>query len=90
MKKDNAATIEVQVKPRASRNRVEGYKDGVLQVRLTSPPVEGAANTALIKLLADELRVARGRLKIIAGKGSRRKRVRVDGVTDRDVRKVFS
>ncbi len=90
MKKDDTATIEVQVKPRASRNRIEGFKDGILQVRLTSPPVEGAANTALIKLMAGELRVARGRLEILAGKSSRRKKVRIHGLSEQAVRKAFS
>jgi uncharacterized protein (TIGR00251 family) len=89
MKEKNSIRITVQVKPRASRNRVEGWEDDVLVVRLTSPPVEGAANSALVKLIAKKLGIARGRLEIVAGKRSRSKIVQIDGVTQDRLREVF-
>ncbi|MFV1957268.1 MAG: DUF167 domain-containing protein [bacterium] len=89
MKEKNSIRITVQVKPRASRNRVEGWEDDVLVVRLTSPPVEGAANSALVKLLAKKLGIARGRLEIVAGKRSRSKIVQIDGITQDRLREVF-
>ena len=52
---DGAITFEVRVTPRASRNRVIGIQDGALRVALTAPPVDGAANEALTKLLAKAL-----------------------------------
>lgn len=54
--------------------------DGVLKVRVTAPAVEGAANGALLALLADELDVARRNVRIVAGATSRQKFVVVDGV----------
>ena len=61
----------------------------MLVVRLTSPPVEGAANSALVKLLAKKLGIARGRLEIVAGKRSRSKIVQIDGITQDRLREVF-
>lgn len=54
--------------------------DGTLRVRVGAPAVEGAANNALIRLIADELGVARRDVRIVAGGSGRRKLVVVDGV----------
>jgi len=69
----------VRLTPRSSSNRVDGVIDGVLRIRVTAPAVEGAANTALLQLLAEELLVARRDVRIIAGATSRQKLVVVDG-----------
>jgi uncharacterized protein (TIGR00251 family) len=60
--------------------RVEDVVDGVLKVRVMAPAVEGAANVSLIRILADELGVARRDVRIVAGASSRQKLVIVDGV----------
>jgi uncharacterized protein (TIGR00251 family) len=70
----------VRLAPRSSSNRVDGVRDGVLRVRVTAPAVEGAANTALVHLLAEELGVARRDVRIVAGATSRQKLVVVDGL----------
>ena len=70
----------VRLTPRSSVNRVDGVVDGVLRLRVTAPAVEGAANTALVALLADELRVGRRDVRIVAGASSRQKLVVVDGL----------
>ena len=70
----------VRLAPRSASNRVDGVLDGVLKVRVTAPAVEGAANTALVFLLADELGVARRDVRIVAGAASRQKLVVVDGL----------
>jgi uncharacterized protein YggU (UPF0235/DUF167 family) len=70
----------VRLTPRAAIERVEDVVDGVLKVRVMAPAVEGAANLALIRLLADELGIARRDVRIVAGAGSRQKLVVVDGV----------
>lgn len=75
-----AVTFPVAVSPRASRDAVGGVHDGALRVRVTAPPVDGAANDAVRALLAKRLGVARGAVAIVAGAGSRRKTVRVAGV----------
>ena len=70
----------VRLTPRSAVERVDDVVDGVLKVSVMAPAVEGAANTALIRLLADELGVARRDVRIVAGATSRQKLVVVDGV----------
>ena len=78
--------ISVKVKPRASREMVEGWKEGVLVVRLTSPPVEGAANSSLIKLMAKMTGIARNRIRIVSGEKGRLKVLEFDGIDPEDLR----
>jgi uncharacterized protein len=74
-------TIDVLVQPRASRARVGPVHGDRLKVAVTAPPVDGEANAAVIELIARALGVARGAVEVIAGAASRRKTVRVRGVT---------
>ena len=75
------STINVRVQPRASSDRVVGYHDGTLRVGVTAPPENGRANAAVLELLAEELGVAKSRLRIIRGHTSRGKVVAVEGLT---------
>lgn len=77
--------FDVRVQPRASRSEVAGEQEGALRVRLAAPPVNGAANDALVELLAKLLHVAKRDVRIVAGATSRRKLVEVDGVTAEQV-----
>jgi uncharacterized protein (TIGR00251 family) len=83
---DGAITFEVRVVPRASRNRVIGVQDGALKVALTAPPVDGAANEALKKLIAKALDVAKSDVEILRGDRARIKVLCVHGVSAGDVR----
>jgi hypothetical protein len=83
---DGAITFEVRVAPRASRNRILGVQEGALKVALTAPPVDGAANEALKKLLAKALGVAKSRVEIVRGDRARVKLLRVRGVGAGEVR----
>jgi uncharacterized protein YggU (UPF0235/DUF167 family) len=74
------ARFAVRLAPRSWTSRVDGVVDGVLKVRVAAPAVEGAANAALINLLAEELSVARRAVRIVAGAASRQKLVVVDGL----------
>lgn len=76
----DALELDVQVVPRASRSRVVGVQGDRLKVQLSAPPVDGAANEALIELLAERLGVKRAAVSIVGGATGRKKRVRVDGV----------
>ena len=80
------ARLTVRLSPRASREEVAGERDGALLVRVTAPPVDGAANEALVRLLAKRLRVAKGAVRIVSGDTSRRKTVEVEGLDDAEVR----
>jgi uncharacterized protein (TIGR00251 family) len=72
------AALYVRVKPRASKNEiVEILSDGTVKVHLTAPPVDGKANDALIKFLAEILNVPISHLAIVAGAGGRNKLVSV-------------
>lgn len=75
------ATLDILVQPRASRAEVVGFYDGALKVRVTAPPVDGAANAAIEKLLAASLGLSRSQVEIIGGQTSKRKRVSIDGLT---------
>jgi len=81
-----SARINVKVKPRASRELVEGWKEGALVVRLTSPPVDGAANSSLIRLLSKKTGLARGRIRIVSGEKGRSKVLEFEGVDLEDLK----
>jgi uncharacterized protein (TIGR00251 family) len=70
----------VRVQPRASRTEVAGRQGDALKIRLTAPPVDGAANDALVKFLATRLQVSRSAVRLEAGTAGRSKVVAVDGI----------
>jgi uncharacterized protein (TIGR00251 family) len=73
-------SIAVRVVPRAAASGLAGTRGDALAVRLTAPPVEGAANDELVRLLADVLGVPRRAITIVRGERSRSKTVHVDGL----------
>jgi len=79
--RDGSVTFDVLVQPRASRAKLGPVHDGRLKVAVTAPPVDGEANAAVIEVLAKALGVAKGAVEVIAGASSRRKTVRIAGVT---------
>ncbi len=81
--------LRVHVVPRAARSEAAGLHGGALRVRLDAPPVEGAANAALIEFLAGRLGVPRRQVSIVGGLTSREKQVRVEGVEAGAVRRAF-
>jgi len=72
--------IPVRLTPRAGTSRVDGVVDGVLRVRVAAPAVAGAANRALLRLIAAELDVPGSAVRLASGQTSRVKLVEVDGV----------
>lgn len=79
--KDGGVTIECRVTPRAGRTAIKGVRDGVLQVALAAPPVEGAANKALIAFFAEFLHIPRSRISLVSGERRRTKVLFIRGVT---------
>jgi hypothetical protein len=75
----------VRVVPRASRDKIAGFHDGTLRVRLTAPPVEGAANEALVAFLSGVLRVPKRDIEIVSGQTARNKIVSVYGLSRREI-----
>lgn len=76
------ARLTVHVQPRASRSAIAGWRQDALRVRLTAPPVEGAANKALTDFLADVLGARRADISLVAGHTSRTKVVDIAGMAD--------
>lgn len=77
--------FEVHVQPRASRTELAGLHAGALKVRVAAPPVDAAANRALIEFLAERLGVSRRSVRIVAGAKSRTKLLEADGVTPEQI-----
>lgn len=78
-------TVTVRITPRSGRSQVFGIRDGVLLARVSAPPVDGAANQALVVLLASFYGVAKSRVTIVAGHTARSKRVEIEGITDAEM-----
>ena len=82
------AEIEVRVITRAQRDEIAGERGGRLLIRLTAPPVDGAANEALVALLAEALTVRPRAVRIVSGSAARTKLVDVDGIDAARVRRL--
>jgi len=78
---DNGVELCIKVIPRASKSGVQGLHGDALKIRLHAPPVDGKANEALIRFLAKTLDVPRARIEIRSGQTSRRKTIRIAGIT---------
>lgn len=76
------ARLSVRVQPRASKNEITGWSEGVLRVRLTAPPVDGAANEALVAFMAGTLGVRRADIALVSGEKSRTKTLEITGLTE--------
>lgn len=77
--------VDIRVVPRSPRTGVDGVRDGRLLVRVTAPPVDSAANEAVVAVLADVLDVAKRSVRLVSGAATRNKVVEVDGVDLDDV-----
>lgn len=86
----DGARFDARVTPRASRNAVEGVRDGRLVVRVTAPPVDAAANAAVIALLAETLDIAKRHIALVSGERSRTKSFVVSGLTESQLRAALS
>jgi len=81
--------IVVQAQPRAAQSAIVGEHAGRLKVRLAAPPVEGAANDELVRVLAKALGVPRSAVTVVRGHASRAKTVRIAGVTTAAARRAL-
>ncbi len=89
-----AIRLAVRLTPRGWRDAAEGWArddkgQPYLKVRVAAPPVEGAANEALVALIAKALKVSRGSVRIVTGEQSRLKILEIDGVAQADLDRVF-
>lgn len=82
--------LSLKLQPRASANEIGGPLGGELRVKVTAPPVDAAANEALIRLLADALDCPRGNVELVRGHTSRHKLVKLHGWRAADVVKKLA
>jgi uncharacterized protein (TIGR00251 family) len=79
--KEGGTAFQVRVVPRARRNEIVGVYGGALKIKLAAPPVEGAANEALVKFLAERLGLRVNQIEIVTGHRARLKMVQVRGLS---------
>jgi uncharacterized protein (TIGR00251 family) len=86
----NGVVVKIRVQPRAAKNSLAGEMEGALKVRLTAPPVDGAANEACCKFLAEIFGIAKSNVEIVSGHTGRNKLVRIRGVREAKARELLS
>lgn len=86
----NKAKISLRVYPTTNRSEVVGFRNGVLQVKVSAPPTKGKANRELITLLSQLLEIGKGSINIIKGHTIRNKVVAIDGLSQEEVMKRLS
>lgn len=86
VEKDGAVRFEVHAKPRAKKSRIVGPREGAVEIALAAPPVEGAANEELIRLLASALGLPKRSVAIVRGETSQKKLVAVTGRSEAEIR----
>ncbi len=82
--------LTVKLQPRASKNEIGAALGDELRIKVTAPPVDAAANQALIELLADTLNCSRGQVKLVRGQTSRHKTIRLHGLSIEAVVKALA
>jgi len=82
--------VEVYLQPRASRTRVAGEHDGRLKIQVAAPPVDGEANAALLEAMAGWLGLPKSRVALESGASSRRKTVRIQGLSLEDASRLLA
>lgn len=87
--RDGRLVFKVQVVPRSSRSELAGEHNGSLRIRISSPPVDGAANKELTQVLAKAFGVSRGAVTILSGQNSRLKQVSIEGVSLLDLSELL-
>ena len=87
---DGHIEFAIRVVPRASRTALAGEMGGAIKIRVASPPVDGAATAERVKFLAKALGVPKSKVEIVSGQASKRKRIRIMGVTDAQASDLLS
>lgn len=77
----DGALLAVKVQPRASRNKIGGALGNELRIQVTAPPVDAAANEALVRLLAETLDCPRSRVELVRGHASRHKLLKLHAIS---------
>lgn len=87
---ENSLIFRVRVIPRASKSEVVGEYDGALKVKIASPPIDGAANAELIKVLAKQFGVPKSAVEIMGGQTAKTKQIKILGANSEKLLGAFS
>jgi uncharacterized protein len=87
---ESPVTLSIRIQPRASKNEIVTLSGGGLKIRLTAPPVDGAANEALVKFLADTLSIPKSHVEIVSGHTSREKIVQMHGISKAEAERLLN
>ena len=79
--KNGAVVVNVRVVPRASKSEIVGAYEGALKVRIASPPVDGAANSELVRLFSKTFGVSKSEVEILSGQTSKTKQIKISNLT---------
>jgi len=82
---ENGVFLRVHAKPRSAKSRILGVREGVLDVAIAAPPVDGAANDELIRTIAAHFGIPKRRVMLMSGASSKHKRVHLAGVSASDI-----
>ncbi len=82
--------FNVRVVPRASKSEIVGEHDGALKIRIASPPVDGAANAELIKVLAKQFGVSKSAVEILSGQTAKIKQIKIFGANSEKLSTLFN
>ena len=85
MVRNEQARLVVRVRPNARQNQLTGFKEGVLQIRIAAPPVEGKANDALINFLSDSFGVSKSKVSIDKGQTGKTKTITIRGLSQSQI-----
>ena len=83
--KTEDAILKIRVVPRASKSEIVSFTDGALKIRIAAPPIDGAANAELVKLLSKTFDVSKSRIEILSGQTSKMKQVKICGIKSHDL-----
>jgi TIGR00251 family protein len=86
---NGAVFFAVRVVPRASKSEIVGWHEDALKIRIASPPVDGAANGELIKLLAKKFDVSKSEVEILSGQTAKNKQVKISGAASEKIAEIL-
>ena len=86
---EGGCIVSLKVIPRSSKNQIVGEEQGSLKIKLRAPPVEGAANEALLKFLAKIFKIPKNSLSLMSGHQSKHKKVKIQGLKALEVLEVL-
>ena len=85
----NGVLLKIKVQPKASHNQIVGIMDNALKIRLTAPPIDGKANLACLKFLAEALGVSRQQVELVSGQTGRQKLIRIAGLSPAQIQQAL-